>query len=194
MFRYLSDDPSPSNGLPVPRNMGREAMAYLTYIIDHYNDLPEFVVFTHGHQRSWHQLEPLSAKVRALNLTALYDESFISLRCGIQMGCERQPFIDTLNPNWSGEAHLRDFWSIIVPEEKPPRYLTYKCCAQFAVTKSAVRKRSLGDWKLIRAPLLDESDLYDGWSDEIVEGHGKDWMLGTFYEKLWHVLLGADPE
>lgn len=170
-------------------------MPYLTYIIDNYDQLPQYSVFTHGHVQSWHQIEPLWAKLRALNLTALQEEDFVSLRCGIQMGCERQPFLDTENPNWSGEARVADYWNIIVPQQKAPRFLNYRCCAQFAVTRKAIRRRSLEDWKRIRAPLLDdESILYDQWSDEITNGWGKDWMMGSFYEKFWHVLFGADPE
>ena len=48
-------------GLPV--NKGQEAMAYLTYIIQNYNNLPESMAFIHSHQSSWHtpqsQLETL---------------------------------------------------------------------------------------------------------------------------------------
>ena len=132
--------------------------------------------------------------MRALNLTALRAEGYISLRCGVQMGCERQPFIDTAVPNWDGDAHLGDFWSYIVPSERLPGFLTFKCCAQFGVSRDAVRRRSLDEWRRVRAPLLDKSGFYEGWSREIVDGHGVDWMLGSFYEKYWHVLFGADPE
>ncbi|KAK5683237.1 hypothetical protein LTS10_004768 [Elasticomyces elasticus] len=146
--RYLMDDPSPElPGLPVPLNQGREAMAYLTYIIDHYDALPDYMVFTHGHERSWHQMEPLQMKVRALNLTALDEEDYISLRCGMQMGCEKQPYIDTKHVNWSGED---------------------------------LQKRSKEAWIRIREPVMHEVQ--------------DDWLSGMFYEKFWHMLLGAGPE
>lgn len=197
VVRYIVDDPNPDpkDGLPIPRNRGREAMAYLTYVIDNYDNLSASTVFVHGHQRSWHQIEPLSAKIRALNLTALHNEGYISLRCGAQMGCERQPFIDMENPNWDGENHLRDFWEIMLPDEPPPRYLSFKCCGQHAASRGAIRKRSLESWKHIRAPLLyDHDGLYDEWDAEIDSRHGSDWLLGTFYEKFWHVLFGTAPE
>ena len=187
--RYFLDDPNPEPpGLAVPRNAGREAMAYLTYIIDHYDTLPPYMIFTHGHERSWHQVEPLAAKVRALNLTALDEENYISLRCGDQMGCERQPYIDTKHPNWSGEDHMCAFWKTIVPYEHCPRYVSYKCCAQHAVTRSAVQLRSKYDWERIREPLLHNLSDYT-W------GKGaSDWQGGILYEKFWHVLLGAGSE
>lgn len=39
-----------------PMNKGRESMAYLTYIIDHYDDLPDVVLFFHAHKVGWHNL------------------------------------------------------------------------------------------------------------------------------------------
>lgn len=183
--RYLMDDPSPeSPGLAVPKNQGREAMAYLTYIIDHYDTLPDYMIFTHGHERSWHQIEPLPMKVRALNLTALDEEDYISLRCGAQMGCEKLPYIDTKHVNWSGEARMCEFFKTILPKERCPRYVSYKCCAQHAVTRRAVQKRSREDWIRIREPIMREP----------APGVATGWLGGMLYEKFWHYLLGAGPE
>ena len=47
----------------LPANKGQEAMAYLTYIIQNYDNLPESMAFIHSHESSWHtpqsQLETL---------------------------------------------------------------------------------------------------------------------------------------
>jgi hypothetical protein len=137
------------------------------------------MVFVHGHERSWHQQEYLQQKVRALNLTALDEENYISLRCGVQMGCEKQPYIDTQHVNWSGEERMCDFWHTITGEPCP-RYVSYKCCAQHAVTRRAVRKRSKDAWVKIRDPIMHEPV--------------DNWLTGMFYEKFWHMLLGAGPE
>lgn len=184
----MDDTNPPDGGLTVPKNQGREAMAYLTYVIDHYDNLPDYIVFTHGHNRSWHQIEPLPMKIRALNLTALSEENYISLRCGDQMGCERQPYIDTQKPNWDGEKHLRDFWHSILPRVQQPKYLSYKCCAQHAVTRKAVRTRTKAEWESIREPLMRGVENYS-WGKEV-----DNWLLGTFYEKYWHVWFGAGEE
>lgn len=184
--RYMMDDPNPTApNLAVPQNQGREAMAYLTYIIDNYDTLPDYVIFTHGHMRSWHQLEPLPAKIRALNLTALDDESYISLRCGSQMGCEKQPYIDTKHPNWSGEGQMCNFFQKVLPYEKCPRYVSYKCCAQHAVTRKAIQWRTKEDWIRIREPLM---------HDLKAAGVQTNWLGGMYYEKFWHVLFGMPPE
>ena len=38
MYLYVTDNPSAP--LTVPKNKGREAMVYLTHIINHYSNLP----------------------------------------------------------------------------------------------------------------------------------------------------------
>lgn len=44
------------NTLYVPMNSGNEVSSYLLYIITYYNYLPEFTLFSHGHNEHWHQL------------------------------------------------------------------------------------------------------------------------------------------
>ena len=43
--------------LHIVPNKGGDAMAYLTAIISHYDDLPELMLFMHGHRKSWHTFE-----------------------------------------------------------------------------------------------------------------------------------------
>ena len=50
----------------LPANKGHEVMAYLTYIIDFYEDLPDVCIFMHAHLTTWHNndlLEMSSAKM-----------------------------------------------------------------------------------------------------------------------------------
>jgi hypothetical protein len=44
----------PHAHLHVRPNIGYEASAYLRYIIRRYHSLPEYMVFVHGHETSWH--------------------------------------------------------------------------------------------------------------------------------------------
>jgi hypothetical protein len=39
---YVVDDDDPNARLRIPKNKGHEAMVYLTYIIDHYDELPSW--------------------------------------------------------------------------------------------------------------------------------------------------------
>jgi len=58
-----SDNPAPSNTSLIsphhlPVNKGREASVYLTYIIQHYHSLPDYVVFIHGKRYQIHNGKP----------------------------------------------------------------------------------------------------------------------------------------
>lgn len=55
--RFVVD--SESTHFTVPKNKGREAMVYLTYIINNYSDLPDIVVFMHSQRYQWHNDDPL---------------------------------------------------------------------------------------------------------------------------------------
>ena len=68
-----SDDAASSNRSIVsphylPVNKGREASVYLTYIIQHYNSLPDYVVFIHGKRYQIHNGKPASPGCRAARL------------------------------------------------------------------------------------------------------------------------------
>ena len=51
-----------SADLTVAKNKGRESMAYLTYLIDNYDDLPEYMVFLHSLRYQWHNEDPMYGK------------------------------------------------------------------------------------------------------------------------------------
>ena len=54
LYPYMS--PQANVTLRIPVNKGFEAMTYLTYIIQFYDNLPSKIFFAHGHFRSWHQV------------------------------------------------------------------------------------------------------------------------------------------
>ena len=57
---YVMNDPTAK--LTVAKNKGRESMAYLTFLIDNYHDLPEFMVFLHSLRYQWHNEDPMYGK------------------------------------------------------------------------------------------------------------------------------------
>lgn len=75
-----------SHYLRVPANRGREAMAYLTFLIDNYADIPAAgVVFVHGQRTAWHNDVTdydNKAALMDLNTTAALEvNGFHNLRC-----------------------------------------------------------------------------------------------------------------
>lgn len=75
-----------STNLQVPENRGHEAMAYLTFIIDNYADVPAAgAVFVHGSRWAWHNDDPNydnAALLATLNISAaLAPSGYHNLRC-----------------------------------------------------------------------------------------------------------------
>jgi hypothetical protein len=58
VFVYEKEKPEkePYN---IPKNKGSEATAYIRYIIDNYNNLPNHIVLLHCHEFSWHHKESI---------------------------------------------------------------------------------------------------------------------------------------
>lgn len=48
---YVVDDSHAE--LHPPKNKGHEVMVYLSYIIDHYDNLPDVAMFMHSHRYAW---------------------------------------------------------------------------------------------------------------------------------------------
>jgi hypothetical protein len=51
---FVYDKENPSNPYNVPLNKGSEASVYLKFIVDHYENLPEYTFFIHDQEYSWH--------------------------------------------------------------------------------------------------------------------------------------------
>lgn len=174
-------------------------MAYLTFIINHYDILPDFTVFVHGHRRSWHQPEPLPLKLGALNVTALLADNYINLRCARNPGCTEETYISA-SAVQDGETRIQaklmpGFWRTMFPEAlgylgmgSPPDAIGVPCCAQFAVSKAAIRLRSLDFWKMYRTPLTRNLSEYETTIGKGLNGYA----IGMVYEKLWHIVFGKE--
>lgn len=58
---------TPSSPYDIPKNIGNEGSVYLKYIIDNYNCLPEYSIFLHDHEVSYHQegsiLDAIDARI-----------------------------------------------------------------------------------------------------------------------------------
>lgn len=92
VFHYSVENSTDGSTLQTPTWYGREAAVYLTYIIDHYRSLPEYVIFFHGHRTSWHQPEDFGFVLSALNYSAVSEHGWINLRCANNPSCLEYSF------------------------------------------------------------------------------------------------------
>ncbi|KAG8525839.1 uncharacterized protein KY384_000599 [Bacidia gigantensis] len=169
--------------LTTPVNKGREAMAYLTYIIDNYSTLPSIIAFLHPHRdgffSAWHTDTPLHSNVDAmhmLNLSYVKQQGYVNLRCKQSPGCLEK---DTHNAHVTPAIYKEVFSgtsTAIDHVSQAPTLVGAACCAQFAVSNDQARKRPLSDYESLRAWVTGTS-LSDAKS-------------GRVMEFLWHVVFG----
>lgn len=166
---------------------------YLTYIVNNYASLPDVMVFIHSHQKHKHgtRAERIYEgidydnfeSVRALRLEFVQRNGFTNLRCLNNPGCpsEIQPFRpeaerDPLRPQ---EGAMAAAWTELFQNDNVPQILAAPCCAQFAVSRAQVQKRSREEYERFRKWLY-ETPLDDATS-------------GRVFEYLWHVIFGKEP-
>ncbi|KAI9840256.1 MAG: hypothetical protein M1838_004139 [Thelocarpon superellum] len=164
---YVADDPTAS--LHPPRNKGHEVMIYLTYIIDHYDALPEIVLFMHSHRWTHHNNDLQGADavrlVKTLSNERVVREGYMNLRCHWHEGCPGHLHPLSTEPDFHQmQSIMARQWRQIFPSIPVPESLAQPCCAQFAVSRERLRAIPLAefisyrDW-LLRTPL---TDYYSG--------------------------------
>ncbi|OJJ48248.1 hypothetical protein ASPZODRAFT_92664 [Penicilliopsis zonata CBS 506.65] len=194
--------------LTTPLNKGHESMAYLTYIIDHYDSLPSTVAFLHPHRAgffmAWHTDEPLHDNVeamRSLRLGYVQRNGYVNLRCNWNPGCKpdhrynrhvteqvwREIFEGTSTP--PNITDTQSSQSSLTPTDATaaaaaqsvlsiPDQIGAACCAQFVVSRNQIRKRPRSDYLQFRQ-----------W---VVDTNKTDAISGRVMEFLWHVIFGKD--
>lgn len=181
-------------------------MAYLTYIIDHYDNLPSTMAFLHSHRSgfllAWHVDAPLHDNViamRALQLDFVQRNGYVNLRCNWNPGCKEshrrnkhvteqvweEVFSGTSTPPFnssSASVTSGDFHSTFdTNTQKPlrmPELVGAACCAQFAVSREQVHQRPREDYIKFRQWVID-TDKSDASS-------------GRTMEFLWHIIFGKE--
>lgn len=198
---YVADDPAAT--YTVPRNKGREANVFLTYLIDHYDTLPEISVFLHGKRYQWHNEDPLYDGIpvlKQLRLPYVQQEGFATLRCSWEYGCpaELRPnaslsvsevdailaspkewFSGGVDDRGKTEAvYARSYAELFGSAAPLPSVVAVHCGAQFAATAATIRRRSREDYIHFRQWLW-ETDLGDDLS-------------GRIMEYVWHIIFGKE--
>ncbi|RMY56268.1 hypothetical protein D0864_13671 [Hortaea werneckii] len=160
---------------------------YLSFIIDNYDALPWSVIFLHGHLDAWHQEDTAVNLIHSLNRNQLARAGYISLRCDWFPSCPAE-----LRPEdhdavvWGNEGLHQDMekamaqsWRQLFPYEELPETIASPCCAQFAVTRQAILRRSKADFERMRQ-----------W---LIETLMTDELSGRVFEKLWAYIFTGEP-
>ncbi|KAJ5655561.1 hypothetical protein N7507_007511 [Penicillium longicatenatum] len=171
--------------LQVPTNRGHEAMAYLTFIIDNYAEIPAAgAVFVHGSRWAWHNDAPdydNAALLAVLNVPRALESGYYNLRCDwststcpltvAAQGSLEMRLQSTLEP-WSARAASdtalpRALASIFGGDEytaaerkaklelRRTDAVRSQCCAQFVVSRERIWQHSRPEYVALRQWLLD---------------------------------------
>ena len=153
-------------------NKGREAVAYLRYIVDNYSNLPSSIAFIHAHRTSWHQKDPpdIVVALRALRwnkykympLTSTMTHSIFRLHTGDLQA--------TVN---------YELWQAVLKQElgpPPANGIQAPCCASFVVKREAI--------------LTHPKTFYSNISDYILASRYSDQQTGRTLEYTWHIIFG----
>lgn len=162
-------------------NKGNEAMFYLGFIIQHYDALPDFMVFVHDHRRAWHNSDATDRSIlrllEDLRWEYVREQGFVNLRCQRKPNCPSIVSLHGFMRPGKIETFFETAWADLFQAEFGPMpQIAATCCAQFVVTRDAVHARPLEFYRQIRA-----------W---ILESPGTDWQVGRVLEYTWHIIFG----
>ncbi|PWY93908.1 hypothetical protein BO94DRAFT_509862 [Aspergillus sclerotioniger CBS 115572] len=182
---YTVDDINASRH--TPKNKGREALAYLQYIVDHYHDLPSTIIFIHSHKDgwpgAWHTDTMAYSNVdsiRALQTDFVQRNGYVNLRCQQSPGCpdEIRPFRDPPQFGRTTERVYAQSWIELFNNTDVPEVVGVACCSQFAVSKEQVLKRPL--------------DHYQWFYDWVLNTGLSDDLAAHVMEYSWHIIFGQE--
>ncbi|KAJ5535937.1 hypothetical protein N7513_009123 [Penicillium frequentans] len=187
-FVYTTEK-TPGPGLMVPfTRRGREAAAYLSYIVDFYDRLPAYSVFIHAYPEQWHNdlFGPYTYKtLRNIRFQSVDAHGYVNLRCQHDPGCPVG--ILPLSPSQSDiknhdiRAYFSEAYQQIfdVPADEVPIEIGNVCCGQFAVSREQIRARTRKHYERV---------LEWAATTTLTDDFGVGWVL----EKLWHIIFGMD--
>ncbi|KAF2487715.1 hypothetical protein BDY17DRAFT_289563 [Neohortaea acidophila] len=175
VHRYINDNPQAE--FTVPMNKGNEVMAYLTYLIDHYDRLPEVMVFVHAHEfthhNPWLLAEHTPTMVRRLSPHRVIREGYMNLHCG---SWDEGTCPATIRPTegrpW---REFQDIWESLFPNDPVPEVLAQHCCGQFAISRHRALQVPREEFIRLRQ-----------WMFDTKMNLG---ITGQFWEYLWHFIF-----
>jgi|688.fasta_scaffold01424_60 hypothetical protein len=163
-----SETPAIEPSIVIP-NRGNESSSYIRYIIDHWDNLPDYMAFIHGHEYNKHQ------KYKH-HMLELIERAHLTGDCYIPLNgywlSEPSPY----NVKSSYYLQIAKYWYLFEPYIKryPNQSLLTDACGQFIVSKNKIKKYPFEAWKT--------------WYDALVhpDTHGE---LGFVFEYTWHYLF-----
>jgi hypothetical protein len=182
---YAVLEPDRTDRLHAPANKGHEAMIYLTYIIDHYDNLSDVTIFMHSHRWAWHN-NPIGGMDGAqmfsmLSLDRVNREGYVNMNCqwvpGCKPGFRLKDVLENAVPEITRQEkkEVAASFARLFPETPTPDVIRTPCCAQFAASREMVRATPLTRFIFLRDWLFQTT-----YTDQI---------SGRVFEQYWHLIF-----
>lgn len=171
---YRVDDPDAE--FKPPRNKGREAMVYLTYIIDNYYSLSDVSVFIHAQRFARHNEELLDddmvRSIKSLRYDRVLRDGYFNLRCSWDHGCP--DWLDLKGRSDNLSQIIYSVWNEI-HNEPMPETLAQPWGGQFAVSRERIQSVPFVRWINYR--------------DWLLKTHLSDQQSGRVWEYIWQYVF-----
>lgn len=176
-------------------NVGNEAWAYIRFIIDNYDNLPDRILFVHGHEHSthqdystWHIANKLNWNLQYVNVNSRrFEEQYISIFGDFEDVEKRY--------RKSYQLWIEAPWKEIFGDFPIAPTLTFLGHAQFLVCKEYVLRHNKEFYENILRWLettkIDE-ELYTG--DPNLFNKSDAYVSGRILEYTWHYIFTGNPE
>lgn len=174
---YVYDKLNSQNPFNIPVNKGNEASVYLKYIIDFYDDLPDFTFFIHDEEFSWHHSGSIIDKLKE-SIESKKQFYNVNDKCIWNKK-------HLINKNYYKELlkWYERFIDKYIPLSKVPNnddfIYSYRGSAQFLVHKNLITN----------FPITFYKDIYE-W---IIVTELPNYLSGRFLEWTWHIFWDIYP-
>jgi|LauGreDrversion4_2_1035121.scaffolds.fasta_scaffold02312_13 hypothetical protein len=158
--------------LRIIENRGMEATSYLNYIIDFYENLPEFVAFCHGHENAWHQYDTLLNMIKKYN----FKDDYFTLnnpyyRNCLYENCPQEISYPEEKRAWNQIKSVKDELLLEMPSK-----IEITMGAQFIVTKQSILRNKKSFYENLNNWLNTQKVLEDN-------------IAGMMVEQLWYLIF-----
>ena len=152
----------------------RDGQAYVSYILNNYDFLPNFIIFVHGHAQSWHQHKHIN----------LNREKFVGYE-----GLNGQP----IKMDNFAQSEYGVIWKNLFPQYPVPQKICSDGSMQFIVSKERLHIYSKADWSKLYAFLyvLNVSLEIMPWDPADKEISSEKFQKTSYFiEWIIHIFLG----
>ena len=165
----------PTKKFKILTNKGLEATSYLAYIIDNYNNLPDYIAFCHGHETAWHQNDTILNAIKKYNklddfftLNNPYFRNSLYDNCPLftNKGSERC---------WEDIKIFSKEVGLVLPDK-----IEFTMCAQFIIKKECILSRDISFYKKCYDWLMNQQLL-------------EDFRAAILIEQLWYLIFTHKP-